>query len=264
MPQMSGVHEPRIAIAQIAMHWTTRDNLAAIERAMRQARAAGAAICAFSELALTGFHREILREARPEVVDPALAAVRQLARELGLAVSLGAPSFGAGGERFITQLLIDEDGDIAAAVHKVGLHVPERAVFTPGQGRPVGRLAGQRCSAVICREVADLDAVARQLPPGGTDLVFVPGALRHDPALPRGDRPAYMADLERLAATLGAWVVQTNWPNALNRPEDSVDGGRSIVVSPAGETVIELPGQAAGLGLFTLGKRVVDWYAEGS
>lgn len=259
---MSATPPLRIAIAQVAMHWTTAGNAIAIERAMRQAHAAGAAICAFSELALTGFHREILREAVPGTVDPALAAVRGLARELGLAVSLGAPTFGRGGERFITQLLVDERGDVAAAVHKIGLHVPERTVFTPGRGRPVGVLAGQRCSAVICREVGDLDAVAQQLPRGRAEIVFVPGALRHDPALPRGERPAYMADLQRLAATLGAWVVQTNWPNALNRPEDSVDGGRSLVVSPAGEIVLELPAQVAGVGTFTLGETRFDWWAE--
>lgn len=250
---------PRVAIAQVAMHWTTAENLAGIVRAMRVARGAGASICAFPELAVTGFHREILREARPEVVAPAVDAVRTLARELQLAVSLGAPGFGDAGERFITQLLVDEQGAIAAAVSKRGLTAPERTVFTPGTTRPVGRLAGLRCSAVICREVCDHDSLPAELPPGSADLVFLPGALRHDPALPRTEPPSYMADAQRMAAALGAWLVQTNWPNALNRPEESVDGGRSIVVSPAGEIVLELPRQAAGLGVFALGERRFDW-----
>ena len=58
----------RIAIAQIGMHWTTRENMVAIGQALRLGHAQGAALCAFSELAITGFHRQIAREALPEVL----------------------------------------------------------------------------------------------------------------------------------------------------------------------------------------------------
>lgn len=46
-----------------------------IARHLREALAAhskGAPICAFSELAVTGLHRQIAREAKPEVVAPAI------------------------------------------------------------------------------------------------------------------------------------------------------------------------------------------------
>lgn len=252
---------PRIAIAQIAMHWTTADNLAAIRRAMHIARAAGATVCAFSELALTGIHRQIVREAVPAIVNPALDAVRALARELRLAVSVGAPTFGDGDRRFITQFLIDDQGETVAAVGKRGLTQPEATFFAPATERPVGVLAGLRCSAVICREVGDHDQLLQDLPPGSTDLLFLPGALRPDPAQPT-EPPGYMHDAMQIARSHGCWLVQTNWPNGLNRPEESVDGGRSIVVSPAGERLIELPRQAAGLGVFTLGERRFDWLPE--
>lgn len=241
------------------MHWTTGENLAEIRRAMQVAHAAGAAICAFSELAISGLHRQIAREARPEVVAPALATVARLARELGLAVSVGAPGFGDGDARFIVQHLIDARGDTVASIPKHGLTEPERSFFQPGDTRPVGLLAGLRCSAVICREVGDHALLAQDLPPGRSDLVFLPGSLRPDPRLPRTEPPGYMRDAETMAQRLQTWLVQTNWPNALNRPEESVDGGRSIVVSPAGERLLELPRQAAGLGVFTLGERHFDW-----
>ena len=65
----------RVAIAQIAMRWCTSENLDAIVAAMELAYEQGAEICAFSELAVTGFHREIAREAVPAAVE---AATRRL------------------------------------------------------------------------------------------------------------------------------------------------------------------------------------------
>lgn len=122
---------PMIAIAQLPMHWTLEANLAAIEAAMRRARAEGAAICAFAELALTGFHREIVSQGVPGKVDPAIDRVRALAGELGLAVAVGAPSFGDGGARFNSHLLIDEHGVLQARVHKIGLTAPEATSSSP-------------------------------------------------------------------------------------------------------------------------------------
>jgi predicted amidohydrolase len=63
---------PVIAIAQIPMHWEMADNVVAIKQALRIARDDGAAICAFAELAVTGFHRRIAEWARPERSGPAL------------------------------------------------------------------------------------------------------------------------------------------------------------------------------------------------
>ena len=101
----------------------------------------------------------------------------------------------------------------------------EATFFARGSARPAGLLHGLRCSAVICREVCDLELVAPQLAPGTVDLVFVPGALRQDHDKPRTDPPEYVRDIQRLAAATRAYVVQTNWPNALNCPDESVDGG---------------------------------------
>ena len=242
------------------MHWTIEDNLATIVAALRLARQLGADLCAFSELAVTGFHREIVALAFPQRVDPAISRVRALSAELSIAVALGAPSFDHQGRKFISHLLIDETGALSAMVSKEGLTEAEATFFQRGSGRPVATLQGRRCSAVICREVEDFDRVTSQLPPGAADLLFLPGALRPDPAKPRTDPPGFVLDALRLARATCSTLVQTNWPNALNRPEESVDGGQSMVISPAGELLFRLPRQAAGLGLFTLGERVFDWH----
>jgi len=252
----------RIAIAQIAMHWTTGENMAAIHRAMQLARSHGAQMCGFSELAITGFHRQIAREATPAIVSPAIRAVQAVAAELGLGAAVGAPTFAQDGARYISHFLIDECGETAAVVSKRGITDAEALFFSRGTSRPVGNMHGLRCSAVICREVEDIDAIAAELPPGAVDLIFVPGALRQDPEKPVTDPPEYVRNIQRLAEVMGAYVVQTNWPNALNRPQESVDGGSSTVASPEGEVLLRLPAQASGIGIFNLGERRFDWHPQ--
>jgi omega-amidase len=252
----------RVAIAQIAMRWSTPENLIGIQWAMRVAKSRDAKLCGFSELALTGFHREIAREARPEIVDPAVRHLGVQAAALSLGIAVGAPTFGPDGSRFNSHLLIDEYGQTSAEVCKRGLTDPEATFFARGHSRPIGKLQGLRCSAVICREVGDLERVCAELPPGAVDLIFVPGALRQDPEKPRTDPPEYVRDIQRLAAATKAFVVQTNWPNALNRPEESVEGGGSVVADPQGDILFRLPGELAGVAVFTLGERHFEWQAQ--
>jgi predicted amidohydrolase len=252
----------RIAIAQIAMHWTTSENVAAIQRAMGIAKSAHADLCCFSELAISGFHREIAREAKREIVTPALDAIAESASRLSLAVAVGAPAITPDNRRFIAHYLINETGTVVAEIHKRGLTDPEATFFCRGEARPIADLRGLRCTAVICREIEDLEHIEAELPSEAVDVLLVPGALRQDPEKPRSDPPPYVENLRRLASATGAWVVHTNWPNALNRPEESVDSGGSNVVSPKGELMFRLPMQRAGIGVFTLGERLFEWIDE--
>jgi predicted amidohydrolase len=251
---------PVVAIAQVAMHWTLADNLAEIERAMRLARAEGAGICAFAELAITGFHRDIVTQGVPEEVALAVERVCALAAELGLAVALGAPSFNADGARFNSHLLIDERGVLQARVHKIGLTAPEATFFQPGADRPVATLGGLRCTAVICREVEDHGLVLEQLQADPPDLVFWPGQMRPDPSRPPATPPEHVQQAMRLARDSGAWFVQSNWPNALNRPAESAGCGASACIAPDGTLMFQLPLQAAGVAVFTPGEPAFCWH----
>nr|WP_315491329.1 carbon-nitrogen hydrolase family protein [uncultured Rhodoferax sp.] len=252
----------RIAIAQISMHWTTAENVAALRSAIDLAKSHGAQICAFSELAVTGFHRQIAREATPETVWPAVHSLQAYAADLELCIALGAPTFSDDGAKFISHLLIDERGETAAVIRKQGLTDPEATFFARGSSRPIGSLHGLRCSAAICREVEDLELVSGQLPPGTADAIFVPGALRQDPEKPRTDPPEYVRDIQRLALATRTFIIQTNWPNALNRPEESSEGGASTVASPDGQILFRLPGQSSGVGIFTLGQGTFEWHPQ--
>ena len=134
----------RVAIAQVRMHWTLEENLSSIYDAMHLAQAEGADICAFSELAITGYHSKIASLAKPELIDPAVAEIKNLSAKLKLAVALGAPTFDAAGLRYISHHLIDETGNISATVSKIGLTDPEATFFARGNGRPTGWMRGLR------------------------------------------------------------------------------------------------------------------------
>jgi predicted amidohydrolase len=244
------------------MQWSTTENVAAILRAMDLASSRGAKLCAFSELAVTGYHRHIAREATLELVLPAIGEFQARCSKLSLAIAVGAPTFGTGMTKFNSHLLVDEHGVTRAVICKRGLTEPEATFFQPGSTRPSASLHGVTYSAVICREVSDLALVVDDLEPGTVDIILVPGALRQDPEKPRTDPPEYVRDIQRLAAATRSHVVQTNWPNALNRPEESVEGGESTVASPAGEVMFRLPRQAAGLGVFNLGEREFEWHPQ--
>jgi omega-amidase len=252
----------RIAIAQIAMHWSTAENVVAILRAMDLASSRGAKLCAFSELAVTGYHRHIAREGTPELVAPAIRELQAHCSKLSLGIAVGAPTFGAGSAKYNSHLLVDEYGETRAVVSKRGLTEAEATFFQPGSSRPAARLHGVNCSAVICREVSDLELLAQELKPGTAEVIFVPGALRQDPEKPRTEPPEYVRDIQRLAVATGAYVVQTNWPNALNRPEEGVEGGHSTVAAPNGEVMFRLPRESSGLGIFNLGEGHFEWYPQ--
>jgi omega-amidase len=250
-----------MAIGQVRMQWTVEENMDAIEWAIEAAHSRGARLCAFPELAVTGFHRRIVEWAKPEHIAPQVLRLQQICTRLRMAVTVGAPTF-AGESRLNSQLMIDEGGNLQPPVPKNGLTPAEATFFTAGTTRPLALMHGLRTSAVICREVEDEQEVGRQLAPGSVDLVFWPGHMRPDPELPVQDPPTHVVRAQKMARSLGAYFVQANWPNALNRPEESAEAGHSAVISPAGELLFRLPKEAAGVGVFNLGDTSHEWVPQ--
>lgn len=238
--------------------------MAAMLQALDLAAREGAAICTFPELAVTGFHQQIVTLAKPEVIAPQVRRLQEACARLRIGVAAGAPTFGDAGDRFNSHLLIDEEGRVQAVVNKAGLTPAEATFFKAGDRRPVAVLQGLRCSAVICREIEDEKEVLEQLPPGSAAVVFWPGQMRPDPDKPAQDPPAHVVRAQALAKSLKAHVVQANWPNALNRPEESANTGHSAVISGNGDLLFRLPREAAGVAVFNLGESSYEWHAEPS
>jgi len=256
---MSAAGDPRIAIAQPLMQWSGDDNARNVVDLLGRAAASGAGLCVFPELALPGFHRRIAEFARPDLVATWLMAVAQACARHGIAASLGAPAFGRGGQRFNSQLFIDEHGCTLGRVDKRGLTDPEATFFERGSTRQVMSLRGLRCSAVICREIDDQDEVCADLAGETLDIVFWPGLMGPEKGTEDVDPPRHVQQARRLAQRLGTHVVQSNWPNALNDPALGAHTGRSAVISPAGDLQFRLPQARPGLAVFVLGARQFDW-----
>jgi hypothetical protein len=104
--------------------------------------------------------------------------------------------------------------------------------------------------------------VTRQLSNRKVDVIFWPGQMRPDPDKPAQDPPEHVVQAQVLATATRSFIVQTNWPNALNRPEESGNTGHSACISPTGELLFRLPKQQFGIGVFVLGERSYTWHSS--
>jgi omega-amidase len=255
-------HPPlRLAVVQPTMHWTGDANTAETLRWLESAAAQGAQIACFPELALTGFHRQIAAQAKPELVEAWVQTIQAACQRLNIAAAIGAPSFAPGGGIYNSHLLIDAHGQLVATVPKRGLTAPEATFFAHGTTRPVGLLQGHRCSAVICREVEDLEEVCASLGDAPPEILFWPGLMGPEAGAEDEDPPRHVRQAQQVAIRTGAWLVQANWPMSLNYPELGAKTGSSVVISSVGDIVFKLPQAAVGMAVFTLGDPVFDWMA---
>ena len=253
----------RLAVAQQTMEWTTERNVAHIVAAIARAAEQGAQLCLFPELALTGFHRQIREQAKPEVVAPALQQVRAACRDARIASLIGLPTFAADGAVLNSYAFVDAEGDVGATVHKNGLTAAELTFFAAGTDRPLTRFAGRNCTTVMCREIEDVDAIAAQLAAEPVQLVFWPSIVGHPPGtIAEPEREVqdlgYRQRAGEFARRFNAHLVQCNWPHALNTPERSHQG-QSKAYAPDGEILLTLPRDEAGVAVFDLGARDFHW-----
>ena len=108
-----------------------------------------------------------------------------------------------------------------------------------------------------------LDTIAAQLQADAVDLVFWPSLVGNPPgtvhpAQADTDDLGYFKRAALMAQRLEAFVLQSNWPMALNTPE-STYLGESKAYAPDGEILLTLPRDEAGVGVFNLGEREYHW-----
>jgi predicted amidohydrolase len=176
---------------------------------------------------------------------------------------VGAPSFDTIGRIFNSHLHINEFGEVVATSPKIGLTPSEATFFAAGVTRPVSTMGGFSCASVLCREIEDLESLAEQLPRGRADIIFWPSLVGRPPTSPPDpDEVKYLPLAQALAVQSDAYLVQSNWPNSLNYPEEGTHAGESVVVAPTGEVLLTLPRAIAGIAVFDLGDRVFEWFPE--
>lgn len=249
---------PRVALAQMEMSWTVDENLGRIAHYLEVAAAAGASVVQFPELALSGYHMKLPAMIERGTLERGLRELSGLCRAAGVAALVGAPVLPHDRDDVILNALfaIDRSGDRLACIPKSGLTDGEKNLFTPGSERPHFELEGSLCTALLCREVFDADAIEGEVS-ADASIVFWPGLMRHR-AEATADAPA-MKRASPLARRLGADLYHTNWPAIIGQPEER-DLGRSCWLDPTGAIKAEAPADAPGV-LFTWRTGPEAWLA---
>jgi predicted amidohydrolase len=242
----------RIALLQTTTGIDPDANAAALVAGVTQAARGGAAMLFTPEM--SGLLDRDRERAAPHVVpedaNPVLAAVRAAAKAHGVWVALGSLAVARDDARWANRsFLVDDEGAVVARYDKIhmfdvelasGETWRESAAYAPGEAvvtaeTPVGRLGLSVCYDV--RFPALFEALGRR----SCDVIAIPAAF----TVPTGKAHWHLLQRAR-AVEASAFVV------AAAQVGEHADGrrtyGHSLVVDPWGEVLLDMGGEAPGLG----------------
>ena len=209
----------RVALCQIEVRPDLELGLAAVDRALEQASAQGAALAVFPEACLLGWVNPEAHTAAAPIPGATTARLGALAERHGLMVAIGLAERD-GDALHNSAVLIDSDGTLLLRHRKVNvLSELMDPPYTPGDGRPavvdtrLGRIALLICADTF--EAPIVEAVGEQHP----QLVLVPYGW----AAPAGDWPEH-------GESLHGWIAHT--ARAVDAPVVGVDSTGEISHGP--------------------------------
>lgn len=242
----------RIAVLQMTAGIDPATNAATIESAIADARAGGAQMLFTPEMSgmLDRDRSRAAQSISGEAGDPVLARVRETAAGEGLWVALGSLALdNYDGSWANRSLVIDPEGEITARYDKMhmfdvdldsGESWRESRTYRAGTGvvtaeTPVGRLG-----LTVCYDLR-FPALFEALGRARCDVIAIPAAF----TVPTGKAHWHVLQRAR-AIEASAYVVAA----AQVGPHE--DGrrtyGHSLVVDPWGEVLLDMGGDAPGLG----------------
>ena len=180
----------RLTLACVQMRSGTRvdDNLAAAHGLIRSAAEQGAGLIATPEMTPLMDIRpgRVAAQAHDEAEDPALAAFRDMAREVATPLLIGSlPVRSADGRLANRSVLVGRDGEILARYDKIHMFdvalseteaYRESATYAPGERAVTARVAGLSLGLSICYDVR-FPHLYRSLAQAGAELLAVPSAF---------------------------------------------------------------------------------------
>ena len=242
----------RIALLQMTTGIDPAVNADTIASAVAEAAADGASMLFTPEM--SGLLDRNRKRAAEKIVqedeDPVLARVRSAAKEAGITVALGSLAVAREDGRWVNRaFVIDPKGEISARYDKIhmfdvsldtGEKWNESAAYAAGESAvtvetPLGLLGLSICYDI--RFPALYEALGREK----CDAIAIPAAF----TVPTG-KAHWELMLRARAVEASAWVI------AATQVGDHEDGrstyGHSMVVDPWGEVVLDMGGEAPGLG----------------
>jgi predicted amidohydrolase len=257
----------RIAILQMTSGVDPAASAETLVRAAGEAAKGGAAMLFTPEMSgmLDRDRKRAAGNIRRESEDIVLAAVREAAAANAIWIALGSLAVEREDGRWANRsFLIDGSGAIAARYDKIhmfdvtlasGESWRESAAYAPGEAvvtseTPVGKLG-----LTICYDVR-FPALFEELGRQSCDVIAIPAAF----TVPTGEAHWHLLQRTR-AIEASAFVV------AAAQVGQHEDGrrtyGHSLVIDPWGEVLLDMGGEAAGLGFAELDPaRIADVRAQ--
>jgi len=231
-------------------------NARTLADAARQAHEGGAAMLFTPEM--SGMLDRDRARAAAHIVreeeDRVLAAMREEAARLGLWVALGSLAVAREDKRWANRsLLIDANGDIAARYDKIhmfdvalesGESWRESSAYAPGEAVATAQTPAGRLGLTICYDIR-FPALFEELGRRRCDAIAIPASF----TVSTGEAHWHLLQRAR-AVEASAYVV------AAAQVGTHEDGrrtyGHSLVVDPWGEVLLDMGGEAPGLGFAEL------------
>jgi predicted amidohydrolase len=216
----------RVALAQVRCAWADRTgNLERMAGWAERARDGGAQLVVFPELCVPGTCKDERLASVTETLDgPSVAAVRALARRLGLAIGFGV-SEKTEGKPYNAYVVVEPDGRLAGVYRKNHIPVLEAPFWQGHPEHSAFDALGRRFAVALCWDNKYLELAYRRRT----------GRMRwktHDQM--RDDFYAYIPGLARENRFWALFVNQSG------RPHECLDFvGPSFVVDPTGRLIAE-------------------------
>jgi predicted amidohydrolase len=243
---------PRIAVLQMTSGIDPAANAAAIVAAVDQAKAAGATLLFTPEMSglLDRDRKRAATRIVAEAADPVLAAVREAAARTGVWVSLGSLAVAREDGRWANRaFVVDGVGDIAARYDKIhmfdvdlasGESWRESNAYAAGDAVVTVETPAGRLGLAICYDIR-FPALFEALGRARCDLIAIPAAF----TVPTGAAHWHMLQRAR-AVEASAYAVSA--AQVGRHADGRATYGHSLVVDPWGEVLLDMGGEAPGLG----------------
>ena len=252
----------RIALLQMTSGIDPEANAAALVEAIGRAAEGGAEMVFTPEMSglLDRDRKRAAVHVVPEAENPVLAAVKGAARETGTWVALGSLAVLREDGRWTNRsLLVSAKGEVAARYDKIhmfdvelesGESWRESKAYAPGEQVVTAETPLGRLGLAICYDIR-FPALFEELGQRRCDAIAIPAAF----TVPTGEAHWHLL-LRARAIEASAYVV------AAAQVGEHEDGrrtyGHSLVVDPWGDVLLDMGGEAPGLGFAEIDSESIE------
>ena len=257
----------RVALFQTTTGTDPNANAMSLAKAVRDAGEGGAAMLFTPEMSglLDRNRARAAEHVVPEAENPVLTAVRRAATDAGIWVALGSLAVLRGDGRWANRsLLIDPQGEVTARYDKIhmfdvelatGETWRESAAYAPGNQVITVQTAIGRLGLAVCYDIR-FPALFEELGRRQCDVIAIPAAF----TVPTGKAHWHLFQRTR-AVEASAFVIAA--AQVGTHEDGRVTYGHSLVVDPWGEVLLDMGGDAAGLGFAEIDPtRIADVRAQ--